>query len=582
MASISKSKIQNKTYYNVLQVMILVELSQVGASFIDGFMVSNYLGADSMASIGISSPFYSIVAIFSGLIMTGTQNACTKLLGAGKIKEMNEIFSLSCVISFIISLILTILFTAFSTQIAGLLGARGDSIKLLSGVKDYIFGLGLGCLPMIFCALLSPIVQLDGDEKRTKLALFAIFIGDIVGNFISIKFNMGLFGMGLATSFASFLGMIVLLSHFTKKTIKFHFSIHEIKIKDSFEILKQGLMKSFRRSFNVIRSIFVNNFILFIGFAPSMTAMSVSNNFQNIIDCFGSGIVSTVLLLSGILYGETNKEGLRQLLRTSILQTVLGISLISSLIIVLAPEIANIYVKNNDEVNRLVILAIRCMALNLPLNTFVELITNYNQGTNHFKTANVINLASRLLSVVICVKIMGTIWGIMGVFLAFPVSSLVVILGYYVMICIHNKKLVTSGEDFLRLPAYFEIPKDKKIFSSIKNIEDVMNFSNLLNEVCEKNGLSTNKSNQIKYVAEELLKKIIHHGFGIDNKKHVAEVNFIFNNDDFTLRFKDDCKHFDMKEECEYLYKNSKYNNFKVFEYMRTLNTNNLLIKISN
>lgn len=110
----SKSVIQKNLFKETYRIMILEELSNIGAGFIDGLVVSNFLGSMAMAAEGITHPYFSIVGLFSGMMMLGTQKLCIDFLGKGDKKKADSVFSTAVIASVVISLILTAVLFIFS------------------------------------------------------------------------------------------------------------------------------------------------------------------------------------------------------------------------------------------------------------------------------------------------------------------------------------------------------------------------------------------------------------------------------------------------------------------------------------
>lgn len=51
--------------------MILVELANVGCGFVDGVIISRFLGTTAIAAQGIAYPYFSFLGIISGMLATG-------------------------------------------------------------------------------------------------------------------------------------------------------------------------------------------------------------------------------------------------------------------------------------------------------------------------------------------------------------------------------------------------------------------------------------------------------------------------------------------------------------------------------
>ena len=84
--------INDKVFMDNFIVLALIELSFVGASLIDGIVVSRFLEEDAMAAYGIAYPLFSIIAIFGGLFSTGMLTSVSQELGKGDVEKCNRLF----------------------------------------------------------------------------------------------------------------------------------------------------------------------------------------------------------------------------------------------------------------------------------------------------------------------------------------------------------------------------------------------------------------------------------------------------------------------------------------------------------
>ena len=84
--------INDKIFRDNFVVLALIELTFVGASLIDGIVVSRYLEHEAMAAYGIAYPLFSIIAIFMGLFSTGMMTVTSQELGKGNVEDCNRLF----------------------------------------------------------------------------------------------------------------------------------------------------------------------------------------------------------------------------------------------------------------------------------------------------------------------------------------------------------------------------------------------------------------------------------------------------------------------------------------------------------
>lgn len=563
----------------------------MGCGFVDGVIISRFLGSNAMAAQGIAYPYFSMMGIISGMLATGMQSLCTAYIGEGKKKEMNSVFSLTCLAAGLFSLLIAVLILLLTRQIGAVLQGAKGSVELLEDVQGYLRGIGFGTPALILVAILTPIVHMDGSKTLSRIAVLVLFVSDIIGDLLVVVMHGGIFGMGLATSVSSYIGLAVLLTHFFSKHCTVHFTTADLNIPELLNILKIGLPKATKRLANTLRPLCINALVLNYGAAAAMSAMSVRNNLNNLMDIFGSGLVAAALLMISILYGEKNRTGINQVTRQALCYTLFGVGGLSLLIIAAAPQIAGFYVDEDPEVYAMSVTAIRFMALNLPLNTLTEIYVNFLQGTKRQNGVHLLNFCSRFVYVVICAFIMGAFWGINGIWAAFPVSSLLLLLTIVVVCHVRRRKIHPSYEAVFSLPEGFGVPEENTMEFSIKTLTEVLDVSVRAVDFCRAHGIDDRRSNLMGLFIEEMAGNIVEHGFCMDRKKHTVDIRILISEDRLTLRLRDDCLLFDVKERGERFRQNPEdpmanigirmiMKMSKELIYISTLGTNNLIVTV--
>lgn len=133
----------DQSFLSLFITFSLIELTNRGSGIIDGLFVSNFLDADSMASVGIASSIFAVTGIVGGLFTVGTQSKCSHELGKGDIKSFNRIFSSMFYIASVVSVICMIALLLGARPLAVLMGASGNGAELADGAALYLRGVGI-------------------------------------------------------------------------------------------------------------------------------------------------------------------------------------------------------------------------------------------------------------------------------------------------------------------------------------------------------------------------------------------------------------------------------------------------------
>lgn len=592
MAASYESDILKSLFVSTFVPLILLEISTVGSGFIDGLVVSQFLGTKDLASQGLASPYFAIAGIVGGLLVTGMQTLATKAYGAGDVKQAEGFYSMALTVGGAASLALAFIFFFASGPIGEVFGANGDSADLLPSLELYLKGLAIGTPAIVLFSLLIPIVQMNGGGKVVRISVILGVIANAVLDILAGVLGWGMLGMGLATSIATWAEYVILLVYSLSSKSSVRFSHKDADWSKFGTMVAMGLPKAIRKAANIFRPLLLNNLVLIIGGSTAMSAWATRNSMDSIGDVVGSGIAAAVMLLVGVLYGEENRDGIMQVCRLSVKWISLAVGAVALAMFILAPWLADLYATGNTEVAELSTFAIRCVAVNIVLNALIEAYVNFLQATEQMFRTYVITIAIRFVLIVAVSYLMGYLFGIYGVWLSSIVSSLIVIGAVVVIAMVRKRSIKIGPDDILGLRTDFGATPENTLWYNITSdnpkytteTEDIY-------ELCERCGLEKQKAFRVALCLEEMVTNIIDYGFSSDGKPHSIDIRIIAKNDDLILRIRDDCELFNVREKGEAWMENPEditknlgirltMASARDLKYVNTLGTNTLLITV--
>lgn len=592
IAASYESDILKDLFVSSIVPLVLLELSTAGSNFIDGLVVSQFMGTQALAVQGLASPYFSLAGIVSGLLVTGMQALSARAYGEGDAKRAEGYFSMAMVVGGAVSLVLTLLFLFACGPIGEALGATGDSAHLLPDLKLYLQGLGVGTPALVLYSLIIPIVQMNGGGKMVRIATTMGIAVDTVVDILAGVFGWGMLGIGLATSITAWTQYLILLVYALSPKTAVRFSHKDIVWSDLGGMIVKGIPKVVRRAANMLRPMFLNRLVLTLGGGAAMSAMSIRNNLDSIGDVVGSGIAAAVMLLVSVLWSEENRDGIMQICRLTTKYISLAVGGVALVFFVAAPWLASLFATGDAAVCDLATFAIRCMAVNLVLSALIDAYINFLQATDQTLKTHVVNIAGRFVCVVACAFVLGSVLGINGVWLAFPVSSLLLIVIVVVIAMVRKRSVRIGPDDILGLSASFGAPPEDTIWLNINsdNPQPQMEMSDI-SAFCEAHGFDNRKAYLTAICLEEMVTNIVIHGFSSDDKPHSIDIRITAKGDDLILRVRDDCELFNVREKGDAWKENpdDRTANLgirmtmaaaKDLKYVNTLGTNTLLITI--
>jgi len=525
-------------------VMIIAEFSGALTSIIDGILTCRYLGSTSMAAYGITQTYFCLVCILSGILMVGCQSFCVSAISRGDREGANAIVSLCVAAGGGITAIMAILGIAFAPQLSVLFGATGDSAHLVPECADYLRGIFIGAPFWLLMMILTPILQLDGDGKRVKLASLVLAVGDIAADLLNIfVLKGGLFGMGLATAISHILGGCIVLTHFMKRDKMFSISFKNIRWKELKPIFSLGMPRATSMIGRTIGPILLNIIVISIASEAGMASLSVQRNITFLVGSVGWGIGGAVLMIGSMYFRDQDRKEIAATLRCDIKSILMYVNAVAVALFIVAPLIAIFYVPEDMQIRSMSQTALRWYAVALPFLAFNVSSGNYFQAIDRMFAANLINMSIECFCLCSSAFILSKAYGINGFWASYAVGQAVLSL----IILVYSR--LNGGKNLL-LPEGFDKDDNNILHTSIKSMEDVIEFSTECSKLLKECGIDKRRCYIVPLFIEELAGNVIEHGFTEEKENHL-EIRVVIDGDDIKFAMRDDCEKFDLKEKIE-------------------------------
>lgn len=542
------SAIIKKLFQNTMLTMVVAELSGAVTAIIDGVITGRFLGGTGLAACGIGAPYYSIASIISGILMVGATALCTRAVGKGDAEEATRVFSLTILLAVILSVLLAVIGVVFAGGFATLFGARGSSASLHEATSDYLRGVFLGAPGFITYVVLTPLLQLDGDATRPKVASAVSAAVDVAGDLLNVLvFHGGMFGMALASSIGHYTALFIVLTHFFRRSSLFSFSLRDIHFGMTPALMKDGLPRAVCMFCRGLLPIILNTLVLTLAGAAGVTALSAQNSSSFVVGALGWGIGGAVLIMGSMTVGEQDVPGLRTVVKTALKDILIGVTILAVVVFLGAPWIAGLFIPEQGEALSMAVTAIRCYAVTLPFLAFNVSTANYFQAIERRIGAYLVNIFIEVGATAAMALFLSSFLGVFGVWIAFPIGQVLLSLTIFLRAVIGRDKNRKGLVSFMMLRKSFGVPEEDVLESSPQTMEEIVAFSQEADEFCIRHGIEQKRANRLALCIEEMAGNTIEHGFS-DGKQHHLDVRVIVKDHQTILRLRDDCVRFDLKE----------------------------------
>lgn len=533
-------RFQSGIFRRIVIIHMLQALVLSITGIVDSAIVGRFWEAEGLAGMKLAMPVFSILYMFGSILSTGLSVQVTKLLAKGKRAEANQCFIWVCTAAAVISLVFMLAAIIIPDTITGFFADYTEDAVLYENVKAYLIPIVAGSLPVIMQIILSGVAALEGADRRLTLSMIAVMAADVIGDFLAVVLDAGIRGIAIASVVAYLCSCLVLGRQLTDGKTIFHLGRPRVEKGILTAILVAGLPMAAKFLCEFIYPMAVNHMMLSYGSVTGLAALSIQDATRYMPLAFGEGIMTAVLLLTGMYAAEHDTESLRRE-RKDILRfcTVHGTAW-ALILAAAAPLLVKLFTKD-ATLQDMGAYAFRWYLLGVPFMSFNLASRSYLQGLDRQKEAGTLTLINQLALPVLITWLLGRQWGAQGIYAAFAVHEilLTICLALLQVIRRRNGMALSDGVALGNMIA--------ELRGGITTMEDVTEASDKVISLCRKYGVDSRQAFNVGLCLEELAANSLLHGFKDDREKYV-EYRFIIIGRWLILRLRDNGRHFDLTE----------------------------------
>lgn len=332
-----------KKAINKLSIPIIASMFLIFANnIIDSIWVAG-LGAEPLAALGYVTPLFMIMVGFGNGLGAGGNSLISRYIGAEDKHSANNAAIHNLILSFIVSIIITVLFLTFLKPLLVLMGA--------SSVLDYAMEYAFIIFAWTFGLLVPPIVggafRAEGDIKRATVPIaLAAIINMILDPILIYVLNMGIAGAAWATAIGPFISLLLMFYWiFVKKDTYLSYSRKDFhnNFKMYKDILVVGIPASLEQLVLSVLTIFVNYMLTIVSGPTSVAVYTAGWRIVNIGMLPAIGVGTAAISVAGVAYGARKYENLRVTARYAVKVALIASIIVCIILYVFANQIALIF-----------------------------------------------------------------------------------------------------------------------------------------------------------------------------------------------------------------------------------------------
>jgi Na+-driven multidrug efflux pump len=562
---------------------IFVLISTNVSSFIDNIAISQLLGTQALAAAGLFSPV--VVAAGSAyVIIFGVQILCGNFIGSGKRDKVNALF-LSCFVTLgVVFAGLSLLSFIFCSELAFVLGARGNTHTLLC---SYMAGFLPSIAPNSLAAMLISLASYNSDLKRSYLGTGVMIVVNAAGDLLMAA-PLGIFGIGLASTISSCAALVVLLPGYTKREHTLHFERTSLDLRLVGQAVLRGLPFMMMIAGVVVKSSLLNYSMITYAGDDGVAVACVLNSVCAVTGAFPCGAANAYATLAGLYFGEEDRTSLIELFRIS---AGIGVFVCTFMTVVAAVSsywLASLFFASGTAAWSMGQHMLLFGVTFLPFNFFYNLLLKSYQAQGRMTLVNIMSFIEPSM-VGLCILLTVPLFGADAAWLANTWVDIACIGIVLVSVAVFAKKIDFSVPTLMKLPDGFGASPEECAEYSIATIEDVCSISQKVIDFCKMRGGDPRKAMYAGLCVEEIGENVVQYGMRYGpGSFYSADVRVVVR-EDITIRIRDNCREFDPRTRLELFDPESPLKNIGIrlvaqvarqMDYYNNAGINTLLLKI--
>ena len=393
----------------------------------DTFFVAQGLGTTGLAALNLAIPVYNVIHGTGLLLGMGGATKFSILKSQGAHRRADSVFTHTLGMAAAAAAVFALIGALGAPQLAALLGADGETAAMTGTYLRVLllFAPAFLCNDVLLC-----FVRNDGAPQLAMAATLSGSLANVVMDwFFIFPCGMGIFGAVLATGFSPVIGVIVQSPHWLGRRRGFHLRQVRPRLRTAGQVLALGVPSLLDQLSGAVVMITFNTLILGLTGNTGVAAYGVVANLSLVVLSVYTGIAQGIQPLVSRAWGQGQRAALQRLLRYA-LGTALVFSAALYLVFFLgAGPIAGVFNSEQDPAMQ----AIACQGLRLyflaaPFAGVNIILAVYFASVEQAVPAQAVSLLRGILVILPMAVALAAAFGMVGVWVAFPVSEALVAL----------------------------------------------------------------------------------------------------------------------------------------------------------
>ncbi|MFR4172077.1 MATE family efflux transporter [Fusicatenibacter sp.] len=408
----------------------------------DTFFISLAQGADGITALNLILPLYSLIFAIGSMIGVGSATRF-KIYRARGDQEADYYFSNAIIFAVIFGLIFSLAGLFFPGPIVRLLGGTEDIVAIGIPYTRIFMLFGPFFMMNYIC---NAFVRNDGNPSLAMTATFSSSIFNIVMDYVLMfPLKMGMPGAALATAFSPIVGIGICCIHLFSKKNSVRFRLQLPSLRRLGRACQLGVAAFMGEISSGVTTMVFNFLILGLTGNTGIAAYGVVANVALVATAVFNGISQGSQPLLSDYYGKNDDKSVQKILRLSII-TGIAAAVLIILVTNLIPDVivAVFNNENNAEMASYAVFGVQLYFTGFLFAGFNIIGTGFLSATESAAWAFITSVLRGFVAISLCALLLSALFGMTGVWLAFPVAEFITAVLMVIAIAQNVRKMRTK------------------------------------------------------------------------------------------------------------------------------------------
>ncbi|ENY6170029.1 MATE family efflux transporter [Vibrio fluvialis] len=390
---------------------------------VDGIFIGHYVGAEGLAGINVAWPVIGTILGMGMLVGVGTGALASIKQGEKDLHSAKRILATGLLTLVMLAPIVATILWFFADDFLRWQGAQGRTFEL--GMQ-YLQILIIGCVFTLGSIAMPFLLRNDDSPNLATLLMVVGALCNIVLDYVLIAWlQWELTGAAIATAISQLIVTGLGFSYFFSKRAKLRLTRACLTMEWRYlpKIFAIGVSSFFMYAYGSTMVALHNSLIIQYGNAVMVGAYAILGYIVTVYYLIVEGIANGMQPLASFNHGARQYDNIRRLLKVAMSIAVLG-GVVFVLMINLFPEqVIGIFNSNDPRLMEGAVFALKLHMFALFLDGFLVVSAAYYQATNHGGKAMFVTVGNMMVQLPF-LYILPKLYGITGVWIAFPLSNI--------------------------------------------------------------------------------------------------------------------------------------------------------------